>query len=134
MSAQLPLILGSFNEALNQIVLHAGGPKRVAPLLWPLKSERDAYTSLMDCLNPTRREKFDLEQIVRLLQLGREAGFHGAKHWLDEETGYEPSAPADPKVQHDRAAEAVLEAAATLAKALSTLERLQGKSTLRSAA
>lgn len=130
---QVPLFIEDLRQALEQIVVHAGGPKVVGPKLWPLKSVEEARGALLDALNPHRREKLDLEQIERLLLIGREAGFHGAKHYLDDATGYRRSEPADPKVETDRAAEAVAEAAAALSKAMQTLDRLQARNNMRAA-
>jgi hypothetical protein len=91
MEQQPPLFVESIYDALRAIVNHCGGPKIVGPVLWPAKSVDDARKQLLDCLNPERNDKLDAEQIVMLFRMGREAGFHIAKHWLDSETGYLPS-------------------------------------------
>lgn len=130
---QVPLFIEDLRQALEQIVAHAGGPKVVGAKLFPLKSVDDARVAVLDALNPERRAKFDLEQIECLFRLGREAGFHAAKHYFDDATGYRRSDPADPKVEEDRAAEAVAEAAVALTKAMQTLERMQARNSIRAA-
>jgi hypothetical protein len=129
---QPQLFLESIYDAGKAVVEFCGGAKVVGHQLFPLKSIDDARRALLDALNPDRPEKLDGEQWVALFRLGREAGFHAAKHYFDGVTGYEPSAPLDPKVQQDRAVEAVAAAAAELNRALATLERI--KPALRPAA
>jgi uncharacterized protein YdaU (DUF1376 family) len=43
--------------------------------------------------------------------MAREAGYHGAKHWIDTELGYQPTPPADPKIERDRLADELARAA-----------------------
>lgn len=124
---QPPLFCSDVYEALAAIVTFLGGPKRVGAVFWPDKSARDAGKLLKDCLNPSRKEKLDPQQVVRLFRMARDAGFHVAKHWLDGETGYMPSLPA---TSHDEQAQlvAVIETAGTtLQNAVNALERLQGR-------
>ncbi len=120
------LFLESVYDALRAIVDRCGGPKAVAARLWTSKNPDDARKLLLDCLNPARAEKLDPEQVIHLLRMAREADYHEAKHWLDEATGYQPSAPADPEIERDRLIDTVRNAAAELRRATEALARLEG--------
>jgi len=89
-------------DALKGIVARCGGAKAVGSRLWPHLAPDRAGQHLSNCLSTTRDEKLDPEQVVLLLRWGRESGYHDAKHWIDRECGYEPSAPVQPA---DRIAE-----------------------------
>lgn len=123
MDQQPPLFVESIYDALKAIVGFLGGPKVVGARLWPAKSVDDGRRQLLDCLNPDRNEKLDPEQVVLLFRLAREAGFHVAKHWLDTETGYEPSKPIDPVHEEARVASAIEAATVELKKALVMAEK-----------
>lgn len=130
-AAQPPLFVESVYDALRSIVQHLGGPKVVAAKLWPAKSVDDARRLLLDCLNPDRAEKLDAEQIVMLFRMGREAQFHVAKHWLDSETGYLPSVPADPVEEQARLVTVIESAGLTLQRALNALDKMRERPNLQ---
>lgn len=97
-----PLFLEDIFDALQALVQRLGGAKKVAEKLWPHKPIEQARQQLLDCLNRDNNRKLDLDELLALLRMAKEAGFHDAKHWLDSELGYEESAPLDPVVQRDR--------------------------------
>jgi hypothetical protein len=130
MNNQPPLFVESIYDAMRAMVQHLGGPKTVGAALWPAKSVDDARKQLLDCLNPERHEKLDPDQLVLLFRLAREAGFHVAKHWLDAETGYLPSVPADPAEEQARLVDVIETAGVTLQRALETLDRLRERKPL----
>lgn len=134
MSDQPPLFVESVYDALRAIVNHIGGPKTVGAVLWPAKSVDDGRKLLLDCLNPDRNEKLDPDQVVMLLRLAREAGFHVAKHWLDAETGYLPSTPADPQEEQARLVSVIESAGVTMQRALETLDKMRDRKPLSRAA
>lgn len=127
--SQPPLFVESIYDALNAIVGALGGPKEVAGVLWPAKAVDDARKRLKDCLNPDRDEKLDPEQVVLLFRLAREAGFHVAKHWLDAETGYLASTPADPAEEQARLVAVIESAGVTMQRALETLDKMRERKT-----
>lgn len=106
-SSQAQLFLEDIYDALKAAVMYLGGPKVVAARLWPNKPIDQARRELLDCLNRDNDRKFDLEEVLALLRMAREAGFHQAKHWIDREVGYQETPPADPVVERDRLAEAM---------------------------
>ena len=124
---QEPLFLESIYDALRAIVEHSGGAKVVGHRLFPSKSPEDSRVALLNALSPARPEKLDPEQVIHLLSIGREAGFHAAKHWLDAETGYVPTDPADPDTERAELARVIEGAAQTMERAMSALKRIDTK-------
>lgn len=124
---QSPLFVESVYDALSAIVAHLGGPKSVGALLWPAKPVDDSRKLLKDCLNPDRAEKLDPEQLVMLFRLARESGFHVSKHWLDGETGYLPSTPADPVEEEARLVTVIEQAGKTMQTALAALDKMRDR-------
>lgn len=114
-SQTLPLFIEDVYDALRAAVQSAGGAKVVAGTLWPTKPIEQARRDLLDCLNRDNDRKFDAEEIIAVLHLAGEAGFHQAKHWLDHATGYQPAPVLDPVVQRDRLADALERAATSFA-------------------
>lgn len=91
-----------FNDALHDLVQALGGYKKIGPRLWPEAAPEEAAQKLRHCLNKERREKLSPHQVLLLLRWGREIEFHGAKHFLDDDTGYARSAPMDPETERAR--------------------------------
>lgn len=90
------LIYDDFNDALGDLVRALGGPKEVGAKLRPELPVDQAANWVRDCLNVHRREKFHPDQLLLLLRMGRAQGFHAAKQYLDDDTGYTRSEPRDP--------------------------------------
>jgi hypothetical protein len=111
------------DDALSDLVQALGGFKQVGPKLWPTMPQQDSAQRLRHCLNKSRREKLDHHETVQLLRWAREVGFHGAKFFIDDQTGYQRGDPLDPKDERLRAIEAVQSAAAELRRATEMLER-----------
>lgn len=111
-------------DALKAIIQQLGGIKRVGPLLFPDKSVDAAARYLLDCVNHDRQEKLALTQIMMLLRLAHEAGYHTAYAWLSGEIGYDIK-PITRAEEVDRLTSVVEQSTKTLASALATLERLQ---------
>jgi len=122
---QPALFVENIYDALKAIVSILGGPKTVGKVLWPQKSVDDARALLLHCLDANRPEKLDPDQVVLLFRLARDSGFHVAKHWLDAETGYAPSAPIDPADEEARQFAIVENASKELKRALDTIERMR---------
>ena len=99
---QRPLFHESIYDALKTVVALLGGPKKVGPLLWPEKTVDAAAQLVRDCLNASRKERFDPEQMLFLLRTGREAGCHEAMYYLCDVIGYERPAPTDPEDELQR--------------------------------
>jgi hypothetical protein len=102
----------------------AGGAKMVAGKLWPSKPIEQARKDLLDCLNRDNDRKLCVEEVLALLRMAREAGYHGAKHWIDDELGYQPTPPQDPKIERDRLADELARAADNFKSLERAVERL----------
>ncbi|HZF19483.1 MAG TPA: hypothetical protein VE008_07230 [Burkholderiales bacterium] len=82
-------------DALRAAVQGLGGFKKVGQRLWSKKDPDEAGRCMADALNPTQARKLDPEETIAILRWARDAGFHAAKHFLDDRTGYERSKPVN---------------------------------------
>lgn len=124
MSPQPQLFYEDIFEVTRAAVQAAGGAKAVARTLWPHKAVAEAQRELLDCLNRERPQKLCIEEFMAVLRMARDAGFHQAKHWIDESLGYQPTAPSDPAIERDRLADEFARAADTFQRLQRTAERL----------
>lgn len=76
-------------HALRSLIDRAGGPKRVASILWPNKPLDQATRWLADCLNTDRAAKLDPEDVIALLRIGRESDAHMAMAFIASKAGYD---------------------------------------------
>ncbi len=111
-----------FEDAMHDLVMVLGGFKKVGPSLWPEKTQDEATQLLRHCLNRGRREKLDSDQIFLLLRRAKAAGFHGAKHFIDEATEYCKTPPIDPA---DKVAELQREFIASVQRSERVLQELK---------
>jgi hypothetical protein len=75
-------------------------------------------------LNPDKRERLNPHQLLLLLRLAREAGYHAAKHWLDSELGYEQGRPLDPTDEQAQLQRDFIAAVQTSKRIAERIERL----------
>lgn len=87
----------SFNDALIDCVKACGGSVKVGPLLWPEKPAKAAQTALLDALNEDRPAKLSPDQVLFILRLSRNKGYHGGIDFINNELGYRPAVPIEPK-------------------------------------
>lgn len=113
------------NDALREAVRQIGGHKKVGPLLWPELPLDHASNRMRDCLNPDRREKLSPDQVVLILRLAREAGFHGVMAYLAFSTGYEPPRPLAPEDQEAQLQRSFIDAVERLEGIQKQLQRAQ---------
>lgn len=111
-------------DVARAMVQAAGGAKVVASKIWPHKPIAEAHREILDCLNRERPRKFCIEEFLEVMRMAREAGFHQGKHWIDENTGYQPTAPSDPKIERDRLAEELAKASENFKNLTRAAERL----------
>jgi hypothetical protein len=131
MTQQGALFYEDVFDVAKAAVQATGGTKVVASKLWPHKPIAEAQRELLDCLNRERPRKFCIEEFLAVLRMAREAGFHQAKHWIDTDTGYQPTMPADPKIERDRLAEELGRAAEHFKGLTRAVERLEKSSKQR---
>lgn len=118
-------------DVARAMVNAAGGAKVVAARMWPNTPIAEAHRKLLDCLNRERPAKFCIEEFLTLVKLAREAGFHQGKHWIDTDTGYQPTPPQDPKVERERLAEAFDKASESFMKLTQEVRALNEREKLK---
>jgi hypothetical protein len=123
MQIDMPFFEGP-EDALRSAMQALGGAKKVGPMLWPDKTIDQAGRLLLDCLNPSRAEKLDVTQVMFILARAKDVGCHAPFMWLAGEVGYD-ARPITRAEEVDRVTTVIETASATLASAMSTLERLQ---------
>lgn len=115
----------SLNQALVECVKAAGESANVGPKLWPEKTRESAQRLLLDCLNEDRPAKLSPEQVVLILRLARERGFHGGIGYMLSNLGYAPTNPIEPKDEAADLLRQVIETQRTLAVQVDRLIVLQ---------
>jgi hypothetical protein len=94
---QNALFSEDFNDALRDAIRALGGAKEVGLKLRPEMAADAAGGWLKDCLNPTRRERLNPEQVLWILRESRKAGCHSAMNFLCDEAGYARPTPLEPQ-------------------------------------
>ena len=94
---QQRLIFEDLNDALGEVVRAIGGAKAVGAKLRPELPADQAGNWVRDCLNANRRERFDPDQVLLLLRMGREVSCHAGMHFMAMEAGYQAPSPATPR-------------------------------------
>lgn len=115
----------SLNQALVECVKSAGGSANVGPKLWPEKTRESAQRLLLDCLNEDRPAKLSPEQVLLILRLARERGFHDGIGYVLGCLGYAPTTPIEPKDEAADLLRQVIETQRTLAVQVDRLIVLQ---------
>lgn len=92
-------------DALRDAVRALGGTKVIGHCLRPDLKPDVAGGWLKDCLNPERREKLDLSQVVKVMRMAHDAGYHAPAQFLAAEMGYaaQPIEPSDEMAALQRA-------------------------------
>jgi hypothetical protein len=123
----------SIYDAMRAIVERAGGAKAVGVKLRPSKTADEAGRWVLDCLNPSRAERFAPEDSLHLLRIGREIGYHGAMAYIAQEAGYrcDPIEPQDEQAQLQRD---FIESVKASQKIASRLERLSSFGSVKAVA
>lgn len=119
------------NDALREAVRQVDGHKKVGAVLRPELPPDGAGNWLRDCLNEARREKLSPEQVVLILRMARDIGFHGAMGFMSFSTGYEPPQPVSVADQEAELQQHFIDAVEKLEGIQKQLQRVQ---TLRRAA
>lgn len=123
---QMPLWVESLGEALKAVVFACGGPKRVGSVLWPSKKPERAALYLNHCLDDSRAEKLSLEEIVLLIQMGRERGVHTPMDYLCSAANYQEPQPIEPEDERARLQREFIEAKNDFATLLKKMEKYEG--------
>lgn len=121
---QEPLFYEDIYEAARTVVMALGGSKRAGGVLWPEKPIDQASVQMSNCLNRSRPEKLDPEQLLLLAKKGREAGCHALMTFMCADTGYAPPVPVTPEDQRDEAMRQFVSAVKTVQTLTGQLEKL----------
>ncbi|CAG4887859.1 hypothetical protein [Paraburkholderia saeva] len=121
---QPALFYESINDALDATVKACGGAKVVASKMWPDKTPDAAHRLLLACLNEDRVEKLGPDQVMFLLRLGRERGFHGAIQFISGDAGYDSPRPIDSEKQAKRLVDVIQQCTQAQTAALKQLQTL----------
>lgn len=98
---QIPLYHEDVYEAIRTAVQALGGSKKVGSTLWPDKLPDKAGELLNNCLNHTRPEKLDPEQVVYLIGQAQKIGVHSIVNFIGTTCNYSftPIEPEDEKAE-----------------------------------
>lgn len=101
---QQPLFHEDIYEALKTVGQAYGKPKKIGALLWPEMNPEKAGERWANCLNRTRPEKLDPEQVLLVLKIGREIGCHSGMQFIADHCNYryETIEPEDEKARLQR--------------------------------
>lgn len=87
------------NEALIACTKACGGSKTVGAALWPDVAPDQAQRKLLAALDDTRPEKLAPSQVMFVLRMARDKGYHLGMAYLLADLGYAPTTPVEPRDQ-----------------------------------
>ena len=119
------------NEALKQAVIALGGSKKVAPKIWPDKPIVNAAALLCNCLDDSRPEKLDFSQVLFVLRLARDAGYHGAIDFICDDLSYGRTTPIEPKDESAELMRQFIAATAAQAEIAARIEKAANRINLK---
>jgi hypothetical protein len=85
------------NSALVECVKALGGSKQVGALLWPEKAPDAAQRLLLDLLNEDRPAHLLPDQVLLVLYLSRQKGYHAGFGYMADRLGYAAPVPIEPR-------------------------------------
>ena len=129
MPENLTLWFDDIYGALRGFVSFAGGSKVIGPLIFPSKGEKAAGW-LDDCLNPDRSAKLDPEELIHMLKLARDRGFHGVMEYIAEQGDYEAK-PREPKDELAALYSTYVESARDMKRLVEKIERAESRAQLQ---
>lgn len=128
MQLELGVCFESLNDALSSAVNALGGNKKVGTKLRPELLADAAGNWLRDCMNTDRREKLSPEQVLLILRMARQAGFHAAMDWIAFDAGYEAK-PVDIESQEAALQSKFIESVnrlASIQEQINVLQKMKG--------
>lgn len=114
----------TIDDALKAAVLALGGFKKVGAAMRPELPLAQAEAWVRHCVDDSRREKFCPKQMMLILRLARQAGFHAAMDFLACDAGYKAE-PVDAAAQVQSLQEQIAAGLEGLNKQMAVLARLQ---------
>lgn len=123
---QYSLMHDAFEDALKEVIQACGGPKAIGREMRPELPIEQAAGWVRDCLNPDRRDKFSMQQVLFILRRGREVGAHAAMNYLARDAGYTDPTPLDPEDEVVRMQREFVEATKHLSRLADRISKIQG--------
>ncbi len=123
---QLNLIHEDIYDAIRTAVQALGGAKKVGAMLWPDKMPDKAGEWLNSCLNQSRPEKLDPEQVLFIARAARQVGCHVVADYFASDCGYQFT-PIEPKDEVAELQRQYIEAAKTIHALTSRIEKINLK-------
>lgn len=126
---QEELWLPDWRECVRAVAVKVGGDKRLAGMLWPAKSAEQGAAWLRDCLSQERAAKLDVEEYLKVAEIGREHGVHLVVYQFCDATGYTRPAPISPEDERAELERKYIGAVQQLAKLAERMERTTARGT-----
>lgn len=111
-------------EALGTDIQALGGNKKVGAMLWPEKSPDKAGEHLANCLNRTRHEKLDPEQVLFVIRKARGVGSYAAIWYMAEFGNFTRPEPIEPEDRKAKLQREYIEAAKEMRRIAEDIERV----------
>lgn len=111
-------------DALTTDIRALQGNKVVGSSLWPEKSPDKAGEHLANCLNRSRAEKLDAEQIVYIISKAREVSSFATMYFIADAANFTHPEPLEPEDQIAKLQREYIEAAKDMKRIAKGLERL----------
>ena len=111
-------------EALRADVQAIGGSKAVGNMFWPEKPVDKAGENLNNCLNTTRNEKLDAEQVMLIIREAKKVTSFCTVTFQNQNTGFAPPQPIEPEDEAAQLQREFINAKNDLGVMLKKMERL----------
>lgn len=127
--SQKELWFDGWEDALKSVLISVygkGWSHKASAAMDPTKDPIAGGKWLECALNPERAEKLAVAQIVWILKLGRERGYHDGMLWLADETSYHRPNPVTPEERRDVLNEEASRLVERMERVVRELQRIQG--------
>lgn len=116
----------TLEDALKDVVVALGGPKKVGSQLWPALPIEDAARKLNHCLDRDKPNKLSPDELLWLLRAGVEAGCLTPLTFINRFCKCEDAKPLDPETEKERLMREFMHAQRQMALMAGRLETLLG--------
>ena len=118
-------------QALTDCVRALGGAKVVGHKMRPEMGPQDAGKWLLDCLNPARKDKLCLEQVLWLLRESRAIGCHAGMAYIAKDAGYAEPQPIEPEDEYANLQRTFAESVKAQSQLVARMEQLAARITTK---
>ena len=112
-------------EALGTDVQALGGNKVVGAKLWPEKSPDKAGEHLSNCLNRTRNEKLNPEQVIFIITEARKITSLASMTFISKTSNFKDPEPIEPESENARLQREFIQAAKVVEGIAKQIEYIQ---------